>query len=250
MAGTYRKTPQYCGDCPVRQNALFRPISLEHIQTVAKHRLGQREVPASTHLYRQGEDAAEAFTLFDGWVMLYRAVSDGRRQIVRFALPGDFLRFQPDLYGPVNHSAQTLTPATLCVFPRQNLLEMFRQNPELAMQMAWITSRDETIAHEHITSLGRRSARERIALLFLELHHRLTSRGLADDPPGLALPLKQEHIADAVGITTIHANRTLRSLREDALAVFSGGRLQLLDRPALVELTGFHPDTFTPRPLL
>jgi CRP-like cAMP-binding protein len=237
-------------DCAVRRLALFQPLHAEASAAMQAHRLEQRTLPAGAWLFGQDARLDEAYTLFDGWVMLCRTLDDGRRQILRFALPGDFLGFQPLPNGTVLHSAQALTPVRLCVFKRDSMMAMFREHPELAIQMAGITARDEAVAHDHMTSLGRRPAKERIAHLFLELHQRLAARGPVNERAGIPVPLKQEHIADAVGLTTIHVNRTLRTLREGGLAVLRGGMLRILDREALVNLTGFRPDPFAPRPLL
>jgi CRP-like cAMP-binding protein len=230
--------------------ALFEPLSPDQLSAMATHRLEQRHLPAGSMLFRQDTEVDEAYTLFDGWVMLHRTLDEGRRQILRFSLPGDFLGFQPTPHGHILHSAQALTPVTVCVFQRDSLMAMFREHPILAIQMAWITSRDEANAHEHLTSLGRRPAKERIAHLFLELHQRLLARGAVDERAGIPIPLKQEHLADALGLTTIHVNRTLRVLRESGLAVLRGGVLRIPDRQALVDLAGFQGELYARRPLL
>jgi CRP-like cAMP-binding protein len=250
MAGTPVQNATQCSGCPVRRLALFQPLGAAEVSAMQAHRLEQRELAAGALLYGQDTHLEEVYTLFSGWVMLSRTLADGRRQILRFVLPGDVLGFQPSFEGPILHAAQALTPVTVCVFRREALLDMFREYPILAVQMAWISARDEALANDHLLSVGRRPAKERIAQLFLELHHRLAARGPVSEHAGIPVPLKQEHIADAVGLTTIHVNRTLRSLREGGMAVLRGGLLKILDRQALVELTGFKVEPFSPRPLL
>jgi len=250
MPATAIADPTQCGGCPVRRLALFEPLSTDQLAAMQAHRLEQRALPAGAVLYSQDSRIDETYTLFQGWVMLHRTLDDGRRQILQFALPGDFLGFQPDLNAPVFHAAQALTPVTLCVFKRESLLQMFREHPMLAIRMAWITARDEAMAHDHLTSLGRRPARERLAHLFLEIHQRLSTRGPVDERAGIPVPLKQEHLADALGLTTIHINRTLRLLRESGLATLRGGILRILDHQGLVEITGYRPDRFGTRPIL
>jgi CRP-like cAMP-binding protein len=234
----------------VRRLALFEPLTAEQLHSMEAHRAEQRQVMPGEFLFRQDTRIDESYTIFEGWVMLHRSLEDGRRQILRFSLPGDFLGFQPSPNTTVLHSAQALTPVTVCVFRRDDLLQVFREHPMLAIQMAWITSRDEATTHEHLLSIGRRPAKERIAHLFLELHARLAARGPVNERVGIPVPLKQEHIADALGLTTIHVNRTLRVLREAGLAVLRGGLLRILDREALVQLTGFRSDESTPRQML
>ncbi len=241
--------PTGCNECAVRRLALFGPLTTAHVEAMQAHRSEQREVPAGGVIYAQDALLHQSFTVFDGWVMLHRTLSDGRRQVLRFALPGDFIGFQAHPQSPVLHSAQALTPVRVCVFERDELMGMFRQQPELAVQMAWITSRDEAITYDHLLSLGRRPAKERIAQLFLELHHRLSARGPVDERAGIPVPLKQQHIADALGLTSIHVSRTLRALHEAGLVVLRGGLLRILDRPALVDMTGFRPEPFGHSPL-
>jgi CRP-like cAMP-binding protein len=249
MTATSTPNPTVCNECPVRRLALFGPLAPAHFEAMKAHRLELREIPAGGLIYSQDSLLDETFTVFGGWVMLHRTLSDGRRQVLRFALPGDFIGFPAHPEQPILSSAQALTTVRVCVFKHDSLMAMFREHPVLAIQMAWMTSRDEAIAHDHLTSLGRRPARERIAQLFLELHQRLAARGPVDEVAGIPVPLKQEHIADALGLTTIHVNRTLRALRESGLAVLRGGLLRILNRPALVEMTGFRPDPFIRRPL-
>lgn len=239
-----------CRDCTIRQIALFHPLSEGELERVSIVRNGQRLLQGNEVLCAEGKRSTEAYTLYEGWVMRLKSLEDGRRQILSFALPGDLLCFHPNLDTPLRHGVQALTAARVCAFPKRQLLEVFRLFPELALRMSWIASRDEVRNHEHLMSLGRRPARERLAHLFLELYHRLLAREPGLEGRSVTLPLRQEHIADAIGLTTIHVSRTLKSLREDGLLEYHTGRLTLFDRPALVELTGYREDLQEPRSLL
>jgi CRP-like cAMP-binding protein len=249
MSDTPASNATGCPQCAVRRLALFGPLTPASVQAMQAYRLEQRKVPAGGLIYAEDSLLDESFTVVEGWVMLHRTLSGGRRQVLRLALPGDFLGFQAHPQSPILHSAQALTAVRVCVFKRDSLMAMCREQPVLAIQMAWIASRDEAITYDHLMSLGRRPARERIAQLFLELHHRLAARGPVDELAGIPVPLKQEHIADALGLTSIHVSRTLRALREAGLVVLRGGLLRILDRAALVEMTGFRPDPFSRGPL-
>jgi CRP-like cAMP-binding protein len=204
-------------------------------------------IDAGTDIYYQGEPCDELYTLLDGWVYLYQILEDGRRQILDFALPGAFLGFQGSLGAPMTHSAQCLTDIAVCVFPLNNLLDLFRRHPELALLMALITARVWTLANEHLTNVGRRTARERVAHLLLELFFRVR---LCDPSPHgdtIELPLTQEHIGDALGLTSVHVNRTLRRLREDGLLAVSGRTLRVLDPDQLAEVAGFDSEAVLQR---
>ena len=226
----------------MRSEALCAPLSDDEIAVVERFKSRNRRLAAGADLYVQNEVCDELYTILDGWVFLYQILEDGRRQILDFAMPGAFLGFQPDLGAPAPHSAQCLTDVAVCIFPRKNLFDLFRAYPELALRMAWITARDGALAREHLTNVGRRSARERVAHLLLELFYRVRRGNPAPRDNSIELPLTQEHIADALGLTSVHVNRTLRALREADLLAMRGRMLRILDPRALAELAGFDHD--------
>ena len=241
--------PSNCRVCSVREETLCAPLADHEIDIVERFKSGNRVFRAGTDIYFQGEPSRELYTLLDGWVFLYQILEDGRRQILDFALPGAFLGFQPNLDAPMAHSAQCLSDVATCVFPRNSLLDLFRAHPELALRMAWITARDWTLANEHLTNVGRRSARERVAHLLLELFYRVRLAHPSPHGDTIELPLTQEHIGDAIGLTAVHVNRTLRGLRESGLLTMTGRTLRVLDPDALAEVAGFDSETVLQRPL-
>jgi CRP-like cAMP-binding protein len=232
-----------CAACPVREWALCQPIPDADLDIVDRFKTGHRDVTAGADFYRQGEVSQELFTVVAGWGCQYTLLEDGRRQITRIILPGDFVGYQPDLAAPADHSAQALTDMNLCVFPRNNILDLFREHPELAVRMTWMLARDEGRSQEWMTSIGRRSARERVSHLLLELYYRIRLRHPEPVGSSIPLPLTQEHIGDALGLTSVHVNRTLRELREENLLVLSNRTLQILDPDGLAEVAGFEPET-------
>ena len=250
MVQGFRPDPVDCVECPVRRLALFRELSREQLLTVREVRKGQEHLRPGSLILREGAHTEHGHTLFDGWVMRYKTLEDGRRQIIGFALPGDFLGFHPYSTTVSTYSAETLTPVTLCTFPLEGLLNMLAEYPELSRQFGWLCKREENLAIEHMTSIGRRPARERIAHLLLELDYRVRTREDVPEGTPIIIPLTQEHIADTLGLTSIHVSRTLRTLREDSLLEFRSGRLQIKDRPTLMAMTGFQEAAFAPVPLL
>ncbi|MDZ7750592.1 MAG: Crp/Fnr family transcriptional regulator [Gammaproteobacteria bacterium] len=252
MPHTFREDPVDCEVCPVRRLALFRELSREQLLTVREIRKGQEHMYPGTIIFREGARVEAAYTLFEGWVMRYKTLEDGRRQIIGFVLPGDFLGFHPYDSGVISYSAEALSPVTLCTFPLDSLGNMLAAYPELSRQFSWLCRRQENLAIEHMTSIGRRPARERIAHLLLELDVRVRARHETPADAPVLVPLTQEHIADTLGLTSIHVSRTLRTLREDGLLEFRSGRLNIKDRDALVAMTGFDETVFAaqPQPLL
>jgi CRP/FNR family transcriptional regulator, anaerobic regulatory protein len=230
-----------CFACPVRQLNVFKQLPNELVAAIENYRSEQILLSSKEFLYKQGDIHSNTYTLFSGWIMLYKTLDNGSRQILRYALPGDFLSFQAGGDSPINHTAQALTECSLCVFPRSSILGMFANHPELASQIAWITARDMNSSHEYLINIGRKNAKERMAYLLLDLYNRLHNQVLQPDS-SMALPMTQEDIADTIGLTLVHVNRTLRALREDGLISLNQHKLTILNYTALAELAGFSSD--------
>jgi CRP/FNR family transcriptional regulator len=226
--------PGACSACAVRPFALFRVVPQARIAEVARTRTGVRLVRANEAI-RDG-----VFTLYAGWAFSWTATPEGRRQILDFHLPGDLIERAED-----GAEVEALTDASFCILSRDRLCEFMGREPGLAMAYADNLNRDRARLRERLTSLGRRDAAGRVAHLLLELHGRLTRRGGAD-ARGAALPLKQAHLADALGLSVEHVNRALASLRRDGVASLQKGRLDILDRAALEEVAGWSAPSATP----
>lgn len=227
--------PMACRSCRVRGLSICAPLSDRELAAMSAGRGGISEVPAGTDFVRQGDPAAEAFTVLDGWAMRYILLPDGGRQIVDFCLPGDFVGFQAGDGEVHDYSVQAITAVRVCSFARAPLLEGLAGHAEFAFRLACLSHRDQVAAFRHLTSVGRRSARGRIASLLLELFLRVRAQ---DDRAWVALPLTQEHIGDALGLTPVHVNRTLRRLREDGVVTLRDHRLTVHDLERLAGEAG------------
>lgn len=219
--------PGSCAVCAVRSFALFRVVPQARMAEVARLR-------TSVRLARAGEAIRDhVFTLYAGWAFSWTATPDGRRQILDFHLPGDLIEAPED-----GDSVEALTDASFCVLSRDRLCAFMAHEPAVAMSYAEGLARDRARMRERVTSLGRRDAAGRVAHLLLELHGRLARRG-GGDPRGAALPLKQAHLADTLGLSVEHVNRALAALRRDGVASLQKGRFEILNRAALEELAGW-----------
>jgi CRP/FNR family transcriptional regulator len=253
-AGERREVHQAvpCETCAVRKLALFQPLSPIEVAAAQAYRRAFRELKAGNSIFRQGNSNTEAYTLHQGWAYLYQNLADGGRQILRFLLPGDFFGFQADVAdGKRLHSARALTPVCLCVFSRSDLLQMFREHLELCTRLTWMTTYEEVAAYEHIASLGRRSAEERIAYLLLELYHRVRLReNNPQDIHTAEVPLTQELIADACGLTQVHVNRTMKSMQQKKIVTFKNKRLTVPDPERLAVIANHSHDFLVLKPML
>ncbi|MGB0721382.1 MAG: Crp/Fnr family transcriptional regulator [Gammaproteobacteria bacterium] len=243
-----------CAVCPVRKRALFEGVPEEHLNWTQQFRLNQLVVPAKQDYLHEGSESDSVYTLFSGWSILYKTLPSGKRQILRFALPGDLIGFQHNLRSPMQYSAQALTESVYCAFPRARMGEMLSERPELATRLALMNARDTALCHQHLLGTGRKTAKERVAFLLLELYHRVMS--LADimpdavDDDAIEFPVAQEEIGDAVGLTTVHVNRTLRELRDEGLVACSHRRLRILDDARMSEIGQFDKGVVLSHPLL
>lgn len=236
---TAKKVPK---DCQAARIADPHPGHAADIMHVPSHyKSADRQIKAGCDLFRLGDKGDAIYSLVDGWVALYNLLEDGRKQILQFSLPGAILAFAPMRGAVMSYSAQALTDVVIGVIPHKNLGRISRDNPEFGMQLAGIISQDRGLAYDHLASIGRRSARERVAYLLLELFTRSRLRWPGHRSEEMYLPLTQEHIGDATGLTGVHVNRVLRDLRKEGIAEFHYRRLRILNPDKLVDVAGVDP---------
>ena len=249
-----RKQPQTkCTQCPIRNLALFQGVPADRLEWTQKYREQQFVVPSKTNLYREGGETDYVYTLFDGWMAMYQTSKEGKRQILRFALPGDFLGFQTDQNGMVSHSVSALSESIVCGFPRSRLQEMFEDTPSLALRLASMGSRDMNLCQQHQAFRSRKDAYESIAFLLLELFHRTREHMNHHFDPvsnSVAFPLTQEDISDAVGLTNVHVNRILRQFHKLGLINCHHKKLQILDEDKLADMGEFDISMISSNPLI
>lgn len=232
-----------CAVCSVRKRALFQVVPEAQIEQAQAARLTQCQISARQHIYHKGDQSELAYTVFEGWVMLYRSHSDGSRQGLRIALPGDFIGYLPHGMTMQSHSAVAITPTVLCAFRNQAVHAMLEQGGALAMQVARMLGQELDACQGLMLGLGRKSAQQRIAYVLAELYSRLSSRGLVvAERNELRFPLTQEMLGDLAGLTPVHTNRVLRSLRDAGVIRIERQRLQVLDAARLAHIGGFKSD--------
>jgi CRP/FNR family transcriptional regulator, anaerobic regulatory protein len=224
-----------CSACPMRNFGLCPALIKIMSEQLDAHFPRRFTLPVNSYLYRQGGLHHCNYIVKEGWLMLSRISKEGTRQVLRSVLPGDFLGFQPDLKGPYIDSAIALSDSVICVVP--DLLKICHTHPELALRLAWIGACDMTLAEIYLSSVVHKSARERIIFLALELYLRLKHRGL-NRGFTIQFPLLQEDIADTLGLTRIHVNRTLKALAKEGLLKIENHELTILDYDAMCDMVG------------
>jgi CRP-like cAMP-binding protein len=238
-----------CQHCPLRTLARFRDFTPPELHFMAKFKAGELHLPAGTTFLIENTRNPHLYTVLSGWAFRYKLLQDGRRQILNFALAGDLVGLQGTLMGEMQHSVEALTPVRLCVFERERIVEVYRNFPTLAYDVTWLAAREERILDENLLSVGRRSALERAAyqLVFLYLRARALQ---PDDPKQVLLPISQQHVADMLGLSIVHTNKTLRKLASRNLIRWHGRACAVLDEEGLRSIAGWHDEIEMNRPFI
>ena len=238
-----------CENCPLRRLGTFRPFTKEEVAFVAAFKKGEFAAEARAMILQEGASSAHLYTVLSGWGFRYTLLPDGRRQILNFVLPGDLIGLQASVAREMKHSVEALTGMLLCVFQREELWDLYQRHAGLAYDITWLAALEEQMLDRHLLSIGRRTALERMAYLLLHLHQRAYSTGLADKQ-GFSPPITQYHLADALGMSIVHTNKTLKRLSQSNLIQWKNRRLEFLNMKALLEIAHFTEEQDVPRPLI
>jgi CRP-like cAMP-binding protein len=196
-------------------------------------------VQAREDIRAAGDPTPECYLILDGFACEYMILPQGRRQIISFRIPGDFCDLETLLVHSLKHSVAALRPTTVAVIERQALFRLAKKNPRILVILWQDTLLDMAIQRQWIANVGQRNAYARIAHLICELCLRLQAVGLAHDGV-FELPITQTDLADAVGLSLVQVNRTLRRIRADDLISWRGSTLIVHDQSALEAAAGFN----------
>jgi CRP-like cAMP-binding protein len=242
-----RRVP--CEKCPLRGLPCLREFTPDELAFISEFKLGEVNAePGATVLF-EGTKSAHLYTVLSGWAFRYKMLPDGRRQILNYALPADLIGLQGTLLNEMQHSVEALTDLVLCILPRDKLWELYANYPSLAFDVTWLASRQERIGDEHLLSVGRRSALERTAFLLLHLFLRAEQLRL-NTGNRIPFPLTQQHVADTLGMSLVHTNKTLKRLAETQTVRWKGRILEIRDRERLAEIANYEGADTPPRPLI
>lgn len=244
-------TETACAQCPLRHLPLFMNHDAQEVELLQSLKRREMSLGPDAILIHEGQTDAPLYTLLSGWAFRFKTLSDGRRQILNFLLAGDFIGVQQKMGDAAAHGVMTLSDAVLCVFQRDALWELHRQSPTMGFNVTWLTAHEESLVDDTLLSVGRRSAEERIATLLILLFKRAAALQSDAGAGGVPFPLTQQHIADGLGLSLVHTNKTLRKLERRGLHRVEGGLLFLRDARALARLADLYGDGRPPqRPLV
>ncbi len=197
-----------------------------------------REYPAERAVVRDGERCTECCLIAEGFCIRSKTIPDGNRQILSIHIPGEVPDPMSLFLHVMDHDLTALTPCTLGFISHEVLRQLHRRRPDIA-EMFWRdTLIDAAMLRDWIVNVGQRSAPARLAHVMAELRQRLKVVGRLNGN-SFEMPLTQEQLSEALGITPVHANRVIRQLREDAIVDFQRGRVTILDERKFMELADF-----------
>ncbi|MGX5839901.1 Crp/Fnr family transcriptional regulator [Mesorhizobium sp. ArgA1] len=199
-----------------------------------------RTVRAYVDLISEGDRPGDVHLVLSGFACRYKILQDGRRQIMAYLVPGDLCDLHAYLLEHMDHSVGTLA-ACQVVDVSRSAIQQLLDRPAIARAMLMSTMVDEGTLREWLVNIGQRQAEPRIAHLLCELLARLRSVGLVSDDR-YTLPLTQVELADTMGVTPVHMNRVLQSLRRKSLISLEGDQLTVLNPKGLEQEAGWNPN--------
>ena len=198
-------------------------------------------LPARKTISRRGDPMHYSTLLVDGYLCRYMDARDGYRQLLSYHVPGDFV----DLHGYptkyIDHDVGSITAATIALVPHERIDAIMAERPRLAYWLWFSTVLDAALHREWVFRIGRLDAIGRLSHFLCETYCRMSAVGRAHDGT-YDLPLTQQDLGEAVGLTSVHVNRVLRRLREDGLATVARGRVQIHDLERLSRIGEFEAD--------
>lgn len=200
----------------IRQFALHSPLGEASRQTIRDLPYSLKAHEAGTYLVREGDRPSTCAVLIDGYAYRQKETSDGQRQIVSLHIPGEALDLQQLSLVVADHSVQMLTRGQVAVIDQAHIRRAMASDSAIAHAVFTAVLIEGSIFREWVLNVGRRDARTRMAHLLCEFALRMEKSGLAGRD-GFELPITQEQLADAVGLTPVHVNRTLKALEATGL---------------------------------
>lgn len=221
-----------------RKLSHFAPLSASDLQVLDVLSARDRHYPLDVDIVAEGMTPQSLFLVKEGMAVRYRAMPDGRRQIMTFLIPGDLCDMHVFLLKARDHSISTITPVRIAPISRESMMDVFAHRPRISAALWWSALQEQAMLRERIVSLGRRDARGRVAYLLCELLWRHAAVGLTDGGT-FRLPLTQTELGDTLGLTPVHVNRVLKEFRARRLIAMDHKVMDLLDVAGLQDIAAF-----------
>ncbi len=224
-------------------------MSDDEVRQTQRFKVGELTVEAGTPILTEGAHSAQLFTVLSGLGLRYSTLENGRRQVLSFVFPGDLIGLQGAVMAEMTHTVEARSRMRLCVFDRAALWNFLKHAPSRAYDLTWIAATEEHFLGEALTTVGQRTAEEAVAWALVKVWKRARALLLIDGS-AMNLPFKQQDLADALGLSLVHTNKTLAKFRERQIATWRDGQLSVTDLDTLAAIGMVGTDDPPPRPLL
>ncbi len=215
-------------------------LTREEQQAIGRLPMRIHRLDARQDIAREGDRTSHCCLILDGWACRYKLLNEGKRQILSFHVAGDVPDLQSLHIPTMDYSLATLTAATVAFVPHEGVRDLTARHPGITALFWRDTLIEAAILREWMTNIGRRVALERVAHLFCELHLKLQAVGLATRVR-CPLPITQTDLADALGLTPVHINRVLQTMRAQALIGLRSRTLVMESWDELLRVAEFDP---------
>ncbi|MFD1341073.1 Crp/Fnr family transcriptional regulator [Litorisediminicola beolgyonensis] len=207
----------------------------QELAFMERFKIGEMTVEPGTPLLSEGANSPQIFTALSGFGLRFKMLPDGRRQVLSMIFPGDLIGLQAGVMREMTHNIEATTAMKLCVFNRNELWSLYKTHPSRAYDLTWIASSEERFLGEALTAIGQKSAMESLAWALSRVFRRLEALDMLEGN-SVPLPYRQQDLADALGLSLVHTNKTLAKLRERQIASWADGRLSVSDLEQLEEI--------------
>ncbi|TPN37857.1 Crp/Fnr family transcriptional regulator [Mesorhizobium sp. B2-3-3] len=233
-------TESGCCAALIRKLEHFKKLSDEDKELLAKSVARTVEFGAGSDVIRKGDKPDYVHLLVDGWAGRYKLLPDGGRNIMAYLVPGDLCDVNVALLEEMDHSIGALSACKVALIPLAAIRNVMDENRTLARALWWGTLVDEAVLREWLVTVGSRPAQQRVGHLICEMLIRTEAVGLARGN-SFDLPLTQQELADTMGMSLVHMNRTLQALRSKELITTNGHMVTVENLRALIKFSAFDP---------
>ncbi len=238
-----------CRYCPLHKKEAFVTMTKEELEFMQKFKVGELTVDPGTTILMEGSNAPQLYTALSGMGIRDKKLANGERQVINFVFPGDFLGLQAGMLGEMGHTIEARTHMRLCVFNRSDFWSFYKNHPSRAYDITWLAAIEEHFLGETLATIGQRTALQAVSWALVKFFERGMTLGLVSDNT-MSLPYTQRDLADALGLSLVHTNKTLAKLRDQQLASWSDHVLQINDLDKLADFAVMNRSKPAPRPLM
>lgn len=223
-------------------------LSSDDLKSLGNIFEGERSVKKQRDLIVDGAEYRNLCVVRDGYAMRYKLLRNGKRQILSIILPGDVIGFPVSFFERSTYSVVALSDLKINICSLDAYVGLCFGRPQFGLALSWLAVKEAAIYAERIVDIGRRTPVERLVHFLLELHSRLLTIGLADKT-SFNLPISQEVMADALGLSVPHLNRVMQHLRKEKLISNRARLVEFSDMSSLQTLAHYQPLVFARIPV-